>query len=266
MSTDFASDSPSSYLKKKSLFDGMLTVYGRQAVKESLMHPDTKPYRLHLARSNKKSQITDDIQKLAQAQGAEICFHSRDQLARISKNGSQDQGVAIDLICKGFKTYQSFSSDHTAFELIALDGITNAQNLGMIIRSVCASPLSGLLLPRKGCARLDSLVIKASAGYLFKTPIYWCDELDECLSYFKEEKGCRVIGLASAASTSINEVVSSEPKVFVLGNESKGLSPHIATLCDRHVRIPMANQVESLNVAVAASLIAFRSVLGKTSE
>ncbi|MBK8132487.1 MAG: 23S rRNA (guanosine(2251)-2'-O)-methyltransferase RlmB, partial [Gammaproteobacteria bacterium] len=62
-------------------------------------------------------------------------------------------------------------------QLLALDRVTNPQNLGMIVRTVCASPLDGLLLPRQGCAPLSPLVIKASAGTLFRCPLWRCDRL-----------------------------------------------------------------------------------------
>jgi 23S rRNA (guanosine2251-2'-O)-methyltransferase len=48
------------------------------------------------------------------------------------------------------------------------------------------------------------------------------------------------------------------PCIYVLGNETQGVSPEVAQLCNERVRIPMNNGVESLNVAVTAALIAFR--------
>lgn len=265
MSIDEGSSNKSSYNQKKSFYGGMLTIYGRNPVKEALLHPDTQAHRLHLAKNNKTTAIIGEILELARKQKAEICYHTREALARISKNGSQDQGVAVDLICKGFNDYSTFESPGKNFELIAVDKITNASNLGMIIRSVCASPLQGLVLPRKGCAKLDAMVVKASAGNIFKCRILVCDELEQCLNHFKETLNCQVIGLSSRADLSIADIVSAEEgsKIFVLGNESEGISDPIADICDRFVRIPMGNQVESLNVAVAAGLIAFRSVLNK---
>ena len=86
-----------------------------------------------------------EIKQLAANRGVEIVYHSRLELSRISRNGKQDQGVACDIHCAGFDTYQNLLDNFDAkanpyFSLIALDGVTNPQNLGMIIRSVTASP------------------------------------------------------------------------------------------------------------------------------
>src|SRR6187402_2965378 len=96
------------YLDKKKFFDGMLTVYGRKPVLEALQDKATNIHRLHLAESNKSGGIIDEIIALATAKGAEILYHNRQALSRISKNSSQDQGVAADLICRGFQTYDNF--------------------------------------------------------------------------------------------------------------------------------------------------------------
>ncbi len=254
------------YQKRKRFFDQLLTVFGRNPVLEALQDKSNEVYRLHLADSNRKAKVIDDILNLAKQRGAEVVYHSRQELSRISKNAKQDQGVAVDLVCKGYQDYQDFlkqqrdQGEERQLEIIALDRITNPQNLGMIIRSVCAGAVDGLLLPRKGCAKLDPLVIKASAGTLFKAPILRCDSLNKALEDFQQHN-FRIYGLSSHASTAINELPTTGSSVFVLGNETEGVSKEVGNLCDHQVVIPMRNQVESLNVAVTASLLAFRKVI-----
>ena len=159
------------YLERKRFFDKMLTIYGRKPVLEALEDHTLPCYRLHLAESNQTGGIIAQIIKLAKARGVEIRFHSRQALSRISRNGKQDQGVAADLACPNHLLLEDFLAKSPAdnYSLIALDGITNPQNLGMIIRSVTASPCHGLLLPAQGIAAISPLVIKASAGTLFKS-------------------------------------------------------------------------------------------------
>ncbi|MEM7692035.1 MAG: RNA methyltransferase substrate-binding domain-containing protein, partial [Pseudomonadota bacterium] len=77
----------------------LLTVYGRKAVKEALEDPTLDCRALHLARSNRKSTIVDDIAELAHCREVEVFEHDRDALARISRNKKQDQGVALDIFC-----------------------------------------------------------------------------------------------------------------------------------------------------------------------
>ncbi|MBR9912056.1 MAG: RNA methyltransferase [Gammaproteobacteria bacterium] len=250
------------YLQKKAFFNQLLTVYGRKPVLEALQDSNTRVYRLHLADSNRSAAIIDEIIELAKSKNAELVYHDRKALARISRNSKQDQGVAVDLICRGYQDYRDFLASPPAhdYDIIALDRITNPQNLGMIIRSVCAGGSRALLLPDNGCAKLDALVIKASAGTLFRASILRCQDLTRALADFRQ-RGCRIYGLSSHAPTQLADLPGEGCNVFVLGNETEGVSAEVAAQCNQLLSIPMNNGVESLNVAVTASLLAFRKML-----
>jgi 23S rRNA (guanosine2251-2'-O)-methyltransferase len=250
-------DSPE-YLEKKRFFDSLMTVYGRKTVLEALQDPATFIYRLHLARSNKSAPILEEIIALATEKGAEIIFHERQALSRISKNASQDQGVAADLQLRGYQHYEEFIARNTKkrYTILALDGVQNPQNLGMIIRSACAGNIDGILLPQKGNAQIDPLVIKASAGTVFRAPLLRCKDLSQALKDFKQA-GATLCSLSSHAATELKKFSPQKPCIYVLGNESEGVSEEVSRFCDEKICIPMNNGVESLNVAVTAALIAF---------
>lgn len=254
----------SNYDDKKRFFNSILTVYGRKPVLEVLQDNSIPVYRLHLADSNQSGGTMADIEKLAHKRGVDIRYHSREELSRISKNRRQDQGVAIDLQCPGFMDYRQFldQKGHSPFRLLALDRVTNPQNLGMIIRSVSASPLDGLLLPVKGGAPICPLVIKASAGTVFKCTIVRCETLATALGDFTKA-GADICVLTGSARQNIGDYQPQKAALYVLGNETEGVSPEVSKLATRQLKIPMNNGVESLNVAVTAALIAFRDVLGK---
>jgi|AntAceMinimDraft_12_1070368.scaffolds.fasta_scaffold51450_2 23S rRNA (guanosine2251-2'-O)-methyltransferase len=252
------------YTARKTFFDSLLTVYGRKPVHEALATTGSRALRLHLAQTNRPTGIIADIIALAESQQVEICYHSREALARISKNGRQDQGVAVDIEAPRYRPLSQLlqhvkAHPDEAIDLIALDRVTNPQNLGLIIRAVGASPCVGLLLPKKGCARIDPLVIKASAGTVLKVPIYYCDELIQGMAELADA-GFRLIGLAADGNQTIPEVPLTGRHVFVLGNETDGLSPEIKSCCDACASIPLTNDVESLNVSTAASIVAYRRI------
>lgn len=251
-------DSPA-YLEKKRFFDSLMTVYGRKTVLEALQDPATYIYRLHLATSNKSADIIDEIIKLAKSKDAEIFFHERQALSRISKNAAQDQGVAVDLQLRGYQLYDEFIANNREknYTLLALDGVQNPQNLGMIIRSACAGNIDGILLPQKGNAQIDPLVIKASAGTVFRAPLLRCKDLKEALKDFQQQ-GATICTLSSHAQVELKKFAPGGACIYVLGNESEGVSVEIESLSNAKVCIPMNNGVESLNVAVTAALIAFR--------
>lgn len=241
------------YRQRKAQFERCLTVYGRKPVLEALQSNQLDCRRLHLAESNREDGIIRDIVRCAKQRDIDIQYHERKALSRISRNGKQDQGVALDV---ELADYRPIEQCPAPARLIALDNVTNPQNVGMIIRSVGASPMDGIILPRKGCAALGPLVIKASAGSLFKTPIYHCDSIASGLDCLKQ-KGFRVYGLDLKGRQNLLQMQAPDSAVFILGNESEGLSQEAKQRLDESLLIPMNREVESLNVAVTAALIAF---------
>jgi len=248
-------DSPE-YLRKKAFFDKVLTIYGRNAVLEALQDNNIAIHKLHFSRSNKDAAVLDEMRALAKERDIEIKQHDKASLSRISRNAKQDQGVALDIVLEHYGDAERFASEHANYRIIALDGVTNPQNLGMIIRSCAAGTVDAIILPSKGAAQISPLVIKASAGTLFKMPIIKTSSLKKTLEFFKQ-KGSDLYTLSSHAPRSYKEQRYGEKTIFVLGNESDGVSPQIESLCDASISIPMNRSVESLNVAVTASLLAF---------
>ena len=280
------------YKQKRAFFDNLLTIYGRKPVLEALLDTSINFYKLHLAENNKSGGIIEQILSLAEQRNIEIQWHNRQALSRISRNGKQDQGVAADIKIDQHQSVDEFLQRHNGpyrllapdninnpqnedmseipyqkrrtpdhqLKLLALCGIHNPKNLGMIIRSATAGNIDGIIIPEKGCAALSSLVIKASAGTLFKAPVIKCEKLKNALQQFKEAGFC-VCTLSSRGTESLFEHTLDGHIIYVLGNESEGVSTDIFNLADKKLTIPMSNKVESLNVAVTAALIAFRKKL-----
>lgn len=244
------------YQKRKNFFSKILTIYGRNAVKEALDDSSLKIYKLHLSSSNKNAPIIEELKKSATKREIEIAYHTKEQLSRISKNGKQDQGVALDIILEHHYRVDEFFQKCKQYRVIALDGVHNPQNLGMIIRSSVAGNIDAIILPKKGGAQITPLVIKASVGTLFKMPLIYSDNLVDTLKEFKQDNAT-LYTLSSYAKQSYKEVNLSEKTVFILGNETQGVSKELQRLSDDSIAIPMRRGVESLNVAVTCALLAF---------
>ncbi|MEH6589723.1 MAG: RNA methyltransferase [Halioglobus sp.] len=253
------------YQEKKAFFDQVLTVYGRNAVLDALRDANLPCYSIHLAESNRDNAAIAEIKRIAQTRDIPLKTHSRVALARISRNGKQDQGVAADIICPGFMSLQDFLAklDHNKpCRLLALDGITNPQNLGMIIRSAAAGNIDGIIWSKRGNATLGPLVIKASVGTVYRAPILSCHDLPGSLQDCAD-KGFDVYTLEADANESLFAGARAKQAIYVLGNESDGVSKAVSNVANRALSIPMNNGVESLNVAVAASLIAYAQGLSR---
>lgn len=252
------SDTPA-YQEKKAFYGGLLTIYGRKPVLEALQDSSLPIHCLHIADSNKPGGILRDIEQLAAQRKVPVKYHSKIELSRISKNSREDQGVAVDLQLPRYQRLEQFQQQcrpAPGLRLLAVDRVTNPQNLGMLIRSACAGGVAAVVIPDKGSAPLSPLVIKASAGSLFKCPIVRCGELSEALRALQRD-GWQVGVLSSHASQDLFALPKQAPRIYVLGNETEGVAPAIMQLADLQIAIPMANGVESLNVAVTAALLAY---------
>lgn len=253
----------STYQQRKAAHERYLTVYGRKSVLEALSQPTVRCARLHLSNTNRRAPILEQIVQRANEAHAEIRWHEPSELSRISRNAKQDQGVAADVIWAGYETLEDYLAKPIEAErgpLIALDRIHNPQNLGMLIRSVTAGRVNGILLPRRGCCEIDPLVVKASAGVLFRSRLIRCVTMEKGLRRCREY-GWEICVLEASGELSLFDFQSVGPTVVVIGNESDGVSAEIRQLASRSLCIPLANGVESLNLAVAAALVAFNDQL-----
>ncbi|HQQ63359.1 MAG TPA: RNA methyltransferase [Pseudomonadales bacterium] len=252
--------------EKKPLPDDLFTLYGRQSVLEALKDESILPYKLHLADSNRTGGTLADIMQIAEKKQIPLAWHSRLELSRISRNGKQDQGIALDIRVPSLQKASLLHAQAKSrnMRLLALDQITNPQNVGMILRSAAAGELDGVIIPRRGCARLDALVIKASAGTFFRTPIFACDTLPELLEKLQQEANTEICLMEASAQQSLFAHKAKSSVIYVLGNETEGVSAAIQKIPHTALSIAMANGVESLNVAMTATLIAYRNKLCST--
>ena len=234
------------YQEKKAFYRNMLTIYGRKAVEEALLDDTLPCHKLHLADSNKPAAILKHCMQLAEQRGIEIAWHDKRKLSFISKNAQQDQGIALDIQLANLRQLEDTAVDKPR-HLLLLDNVTNPQNVGMIIRSVAAGFIDGVIIPNKGCAELGPLVIKASTGSVF--------HIDALKNNYQ------IAGLSLQTDENFYDYTFAEPTIFVLGNESEGLSKEVSNACTVKLKIPMNNQVESLNVAITAALVAFHPAL-----
>ncbi len=240
--------------------DRFLSVYGRKPVHELLQMTDIRIDKLLIA-NNAKGELIAEILDLCKQRGVMPLRSTPQEVARYSKNPTQDQGIVADVIVDNMDEWSNYlqeqSSNSRPLAIVALDGITTPANVGMLIRSCTALGVSGILLPRKGCSDLNPLVIKASAGVVFRSHLLKCETLKPALEQAKQA-GFTIYALdAGAGSVDMYALKDFAPRsIFVMGNESVGISPATAPLVDKFLQIPMFNGVESLNVACAASIVA----------
>ncbi|CAN5164601.1 23S rRNA (guanosine(2251)-2'-O)-methyltransferase RlmB [soil metagenome] len=141
--------------------------------------------------------------------------------------------------------------------LVFLDGVTDPQNLGALLRSAEGAGATGVVLPRHRAAHVTPTVAKAAAGAVEHLPLAVVGGLPAALAQ-ATKAGVWVVGLDSTGDTSLFELpVADEPVALVLGAEGRGLSRLVRQRCDIVASIPLKGALSSLNVASAGALACF---------
>ena len=142
--------------------------------------------------------------------------------------------------------------------IVALDQVTDPRNLGAVIRSAEGAGATGIVLPADNSARVTPAVARASAGAVEHLPVAVVTNLSR---YLKEIKGPQLwVYAADASGTPMSQADLSGGLTLVFGAEGKGLRPLVRKTCDAAVSIPLAGQVESLNVSVAAAVLLYEAL------
>ncbi|GAC1312237.1 MAG: RNA methyltransferase [Acidimicrobiales bacterium] len=227
-------------------------------VTEALLDERATLTRLVLAR-NARGEAVDRIRDLAARRGVAVERVDASRVTRLSGNGRHDQGVVARVESPGLCELEDWLGRRPAgapMAVLLLDGLTNPANIGMIIRSAVAAGLDGIVLPRAGSPDVGPLVVKASAGIALFAPVLRSPTAVAAAGLLARS-GAVLIGLRATAPTTIWEMAVDRRSVFVLGNETLGISEGVSGQITQWASVPLCGGVESLNVATAGTLVAF---------
>ncbi|MFC0215281.1 TrmH family RNA methyltransferase [Paenibacillus chartarius] len=141
--------------------------------------------------------------------------------------------------------------------VIVLDAVQDPGNVGTIIRGADAVGADAVVLGRGTADLYNPKTIRSTMGSLFHLPIVEAD-LGELLPLARRV-GARIVGTSLQANRSCYEADLTQPTWLVFGNEGKGMSGAVAALVTDPVIIPMHGKAESLNVAMAATVLMFEA-------
>lgn len=140
--------------------------------------------------------------------------------------------------------------------LVALDEVTDPQNLGAVCRTAECTGATGVILPERRSAEVTPAVCKASAGAVEHLAIAQVRNLADFLADAKAA-GCWSYGAAAGGRTPYRSVDWRGGVVLVLGAEGKGLRPRVAASCDEIVSLPLRGRIDSLNVSATAAVFLY---------
>ena len=226
-----------------------LWLYGRHAVEAALANPTRSCHRL-LATADAYARLG----ARGTRPGVEVTTVERTDLDRLLGEDTVHQGLALSVA-----PLPKLELKHACAPLpgrnlvLVLDQINDPHNLGAILRSAAAFEVRAVVLPERGSGELGGAAAKAASGALDVVPVVEVVNLARALDDLAAQGYWR-LALDPKADATIDAIPETDDLALVLGAEGTGVRRLVAEHCDFVARLPIAPQMPSLNVSVAAGI------------
>lgn len=142
--------------------------------------------------------------------------------------------------------------------IIVLDHLQDPGNLGTIFRTAEGAGVTGIIMNQDSVDIYNPKTIRSTMGSVYRMPFCYMANLADAVRFLKE-KGVRTYAAHLKGTCDYDKADYRSPCAFLIGNEGNGLTQEIAELADCYIKIPMKGHVESLNAAIAASVLMFEA-------
>lgn len=145
--------------------------------------------------------------------------------------------------------------------ILVLEDIQDPGNLGTMMRTAEGAGASGIIMT-KGCVDIyNPKVVRSTMGSIYRLPFIYLENEEQFGEVFKQlkEKDITTYGAALMESQDYCQYSYEKGTAFLIGNEGNGLTARALELCESYVKIPMCGQLESLNAAIAATILMYEA-------
>jgi len=232
-------------------------VVGVRPVQELLARRPLEIERILVARES--AGTVGRLLRIAREAGIPVTHIDRDRLAARAGRRSATQGIVAQVAAAAYAPLAPSVGKAQAKPdglLVLVDRVTDAGNLGAIVRTAAAAGADAVILSREGTAGLTSHAIKASAGAVERIPVCREPEPARRVETLREE-GFLCLALDPQGGVAWTDLPLTGKVLVVAGGEERGARPGIVEKCDNRVAIPLERGMDSLNVAVATGVILF---------
>lgn len=198
---------------------------------------------------------TGNAEVRAAAGGVVVKKVSRDRVDELARGGVH-QGVVARVEAYPYSGLEEILAVPEPLILV-LDGVTDPRNLGAVLRAADGAGASGVVLPKDKAVGVTAAAVKASAGASEHVRVARVTNLKRAVDKMKEANVW--VYAAEAGGTDYAKLDLAGSVALVLGSEGRGVRRLVREACDGNVSIPMLGAVSSLNVSVAAAVLAYEA-------
>ena len=170
------------------------------------------------------------------------------------------QGImAVARIPKNISLSELMPAIRQPHFLVALDGLVNSENVGVIVRNCAAFGIDGIIVGETSSSPFLRRAVRNSMGTVFHIPIIHVEHLGESLTYLHQTFKTEIIAAHPHDKATIHNTDFTGNICIVLGHEGLGVSQPILDICTQRIAIPMENNTDSLNVASASAVFLYEA-------
>ena len=233
---------------------GLFLIEGYREVKRAL-EAGVKPVEFYSGPDWFLGENEPALMGEAQHAGAQLFELSKAAFAKVSYRDRPDGLLAV---ARQWKRALADLPRGTLPFLLVVEAIEKPGNLGTILRSADAAGVNAVIVCDPVTDIFNPNVVRSSTGVLFSMPVVVATSAE--VRAWLRARGVRAVATTPAAKMLYTEADLRGPLALVMGSEQYGLSEFWLQGCDQLVRIPMAGQADSLNVAMAAMIALFEAV------
>jgi 23S rRNA (guanosine2251-2'-O)-methyltransferase len=244
---------------------GGFWLWGRHAVLAAVMNPRRRLERL-VALDEHATVIEAAVESVAPQVGRpKLERLDRRSLAVLLPADAAHQGFAAlarPLPAASLDDLPARAGTDAEPLLVVLDQVTDPRNVGGVLRSAYAFGAAAVVVQDRHAPEEGGALAKAASGALETMPLIRVTNLARTLRALRDD-GFRCVGLAGEAADILDREMLSGPLALVLGAEGDGLRRLVREACDALVRIPIAREVDSLNLSAAAAVALYECARGR---
>ena len=235
-------------MNKSSFF-----IVGQHAVIEALKNPKRKVLRVFLTEESKKNvhrlspnkNLLNDIK---------VYFKTKKELDKYTtKENLLHQGYVAEIEHLKKPILKEFIKEQNNITLVCLDGVTDARNIGALIRSAVSFDIDGLIIKERHFPSESKLMYKAASGSMEYLDIFEVSNINSTLKNLKN-KNFWVYGFDGNGDKDFTNIDWKGNNILLFGSEGSGMHLHTAKYADFLVKININKKVDSLNISNSAAI------------
>ena len=235
-------------MNKSSFF-----IVGKHAVTEALKNEKRKVLRLFLTEESKKN-IHRNSPKKNLLKDLKVFFKNKKELDKFCKNdGILHQGYVAEIEHLDKPELKEFIKQKNDLTFVCLDEVTDARNIGSLVRSAASFNIDGLIIKERHFPNESKLMYKSASGCMEHLNIFEVSNINTTLKFLRD-KNFWVYGFDANCQKDLTEIEWSKKNILLFGSEGFGLKKHTNKYADFLVKININKNIESLNISNSAAI------------